>query len=198
MRKDATKMNINMPKLVHGLYAITDDYLTPANQIREAVEQALIGGAQLIQLRDKSHHKIYDGEIRLKLASDLLSLCKLYNKLLIINDDIELAKQIGAHGVHLGQSDTSIKDARSFLGNKTIIGSTCHNSLKLAQKAEQEGADYVAFGRFFPSKTKPGAQPAPISLLTEAKRTLSIPVVAIGGITQDNALKLIQQGNEDA
>ena len=112
----------------------------------------------------------------------------------MINDDTELAKACGAHGVHLGQSDGIISQARAFLGNQAIIGNTCHGSLELAQAGVGQGCDYVAFGAFFTSSTKPDASPAPISLLNEARSTLPVPVVAIGGINMDNADQVINAG----
>ncbi|MGA2655694.1 MAG: thiamine phosphate synthase, partial [Gammaproteobacteria bacterium] len=121
-------------------------------------------------------------------------LCNKYDALLLINDDIELAKICNADGVHLGQSDVALVKAREYLGENAIIGITCHDSLELAQKAVNEGADYISFGCFFPSKTKPQAKPAPLSVLTKAREQFKLPIVAIGGITQQNAQLLIQAG----
>ncbi|RDE18019.1 thiamine phosphate synthase [Motiliproteus coralliicola] len=173
-----------------GLYAITDSTLTPDSTLLDQVEQALRGGAMIVQYRDKSDQ----ADKRLRQATELAQLCRRYQRPLLINDDVQLALDSGADGVHLGQTDGSLEQARQRLGNDAIIGITCHDSLELAQQAQQGGADYVAFGAFFSSATKPDARPAPMSLLTEAKQQLSVPVVAIGGINRDNAGQLIEQG----
>ena len=147
-----------MRTTLSGLYGITDSVLMPTlDQMLIQVELSILGGARLIQYRDKSS----DSVKRQNEASALNNLCQSYNVALIINDDIELALSTGAAGVHLGQSDGELKEARDKLGNDAIIGITCHDSLTLAEKAEQQGADYVAFGAFFQSKTKPHAKPAP-------------------------------------
>lgn len=172
----------------HGLYVITDSQLL-AGRLLPAVEQALIGGAKLIQYRDKSA----DTAKRLHEAQQLKQLCQRYNVPLIINDDLALAAQLEV-GVHLGQQDGSIAFARQTLGTEAIIGATCHNSLHLAEQAAQEGASYLAFGAFYPSSTKPLAQAAELSTLTQAKRLFSLPIVAIGGITLDNAAPVIAAG----
>ncbi|MBN0989229.1 thiamine phosphate synthase [Amphritea pacifica] len=176
---------------LQGLYAITDSTLMPdTDNLLFQVEQALRGGARIIQYRDKST----DQTKRLQQALALVDLCNQYHRPLLINDDTELARACGAHGVHLGQSDGNISQAREYLGREAIIGSTCHSSLTLAQTACQQSADYVAFGAFFPSSTKPDATPAPITLLAEAGSTLPVPVVAIGGINMDNAGQVISAG----
>jgi len=180
-----------MRTALSGLYGITDSVLMPTlDQMLTQVELSILGGARLIQYRDKSSDPVK----RQNEASALNNLCQSYNVALIINDDIELALSTGAAGVHLGQSDGELKDARDRLGNDAIIGITCHDSLPLAEKAEQQGADYVAFGAFFPSKTKPNAKPAPLELMQLAKQKLTLPVVAIGGISVDNASKIIAAG----
>jgi thiamine-phosphate pyrophosphorylase len=170
-----------------GLYAITD---SSQEQLGHEVELALKGGASIIQYRDKSS----DGEQRLAQCEQLLYLCRRHSACLIINDDVELACAIGADGVHLGQDDLDITSAREQLGDQAIIGISCYNSLDLAIAAQEAGADYVAFGRFFPSSTKPQAVKAEIDLLQEAKRRLQLPIVAIGGITSENGAPLIAAG----
>lgn len=169
-------------KYCQGLYAVTDDQLL-AGRMLSAVEAALLGGCRILQYRSKQA----DTSHLHQEASALLALCQRYDANLIINDNVELAIAIGAHGVHLGQGDMPIATARSLLGSDAIIGITCHNSLALALEAQQAGANYVAFGRFFPSSTKQSASPADLSVLHDARQTLQIPVVAIGGITLDNA-----------
>ncbi|MEH6577441.1 MAG: thiamine phosphate synthase [Amphritea sp.] len=176
---------------LQGLYAITDSKLMPdTDSMLFQVEQALRGGARIIQYRDKST----ESDKRRQQCLALLDLCNQFNRPLLINDDIELAKLVGAHGVHLGQSDGVLAQAREYLGKHSIIGNTCHDSIELAQQACQQGCDYVAFGAFFTSSTKPDAKPAPLTLLTEARSTLPVPVVAIGGINMDNAEQVITAG----
>ncbi|MBV1915290.1 MAG: thiamine phosphate synthase [Pseudomonadales bacterium] len=173
---------------VSGLYAITPDN-RPMNQLLVETRAALEGGANLVQFRDKSS----DQKQRLKTANALIALCAEFDKPLIINDDIQLAAAVGAAGVHLGQQDCSISEARSLLGDDAIIGATCHDSIELARQAKQQGASYLAFGRFFSSTTKPDAPPASTDILTEAKK-LDLPIVAIGGITHLNAGQLLRHG----
>ena len=112
----------------------------------------------------------------------------------MINDDLEFCAEIGAQGVHLGQRDGDCRSARAQLGPDAIIGITCHDSLTLAQTAASDGADYVAFGSFFPSVTKPEATPAALDTLSKACKQLNIPLVAIGGINADNGGSLIEAG----
>lgn len=174
-----------------GLYGITDAELMPSTEIMlKKVELSIKGGARIIQYRDKSS----DLKKRVEQASTLNKLCRQYNIPLLINDDAGLAAGIGAAGVHLGQSDGAVCEAREMLGEEAIIGVTCHDSLALAELAFKEGANYIAFGAFFPSKTKPHAQPAPLSLLQQAKEKVDLPIVAIGGISVDNAAQIIDAG----
>ena len=175
--------------ILPGLYVITDQVLLPGHKLLTGVESALAGGAVLVQYRDKTSTEVE----RLRHAQDLASLCQHYQVPLLINDDPILAKRVRAQGAHLGQQDGSLTAARQLLGPDAIIGATCHGELALAERARQEGADYLAFGRFFNSSTKPGAPGAEPSVLTAA-RALSKPVTAIGGITLDNGADLIRAG----
>lgn len=175
---------------LRGLYAITNETLMPEENFSHKAELALLGGARLIQYRDKTN----DHEKRLSQANTLKKLCHQYNCALIINDDIELVKQVRAHGVHLGKDDVSIKDARQQLGPDAIIGVSCYDQLELALQAENTGADYVAFGAFFASPTKPQAAPASLELLKTASQQLHTPICGIGGITLENADTLIKHG----
>ncbi|WP_339490182.1 thiamine phosphate synthase [Pseudomonas sp. EL_65y_Pfl2_R95] len=174
---------------LRGLYAITDSQLLAGGKLLPYVEAALKGGATLLQYRDKSN----DEARRLREAEALRELCDRYGAALIINDDAELAARLGV-GLHLGQSDGSLAVARALLGRKAIIGGTCHAELDLAQSAASEGASYIAFGRFFNSNTKPGAPAATVELLHQAKSRFNLPIVAIGGITLENAPQLIAAG----
>lgn len=177
-----------MNKKLKGLYAITDATLMGDNLL-SMTEQAIRGGISLLQYRNKAAPMAQQEQEALKIST----LCKKNNVLFLINDNIELAIKVNADGVHLGQSDTNVQQAREQLGDK-IIGITCHNDIQLAQLAQQQGADYVAFGRFYSSQTKPSASPAELSILSEAKKSLTIPIAAIGGITVETAAILLNQG----
>jgi thiamine-phosphate pyrophosphorylase len=175
--------------VIKGLYAVTDEHLTP-DRLLDKTAQAIRGGATIVQYRNKSS----DRQQHIHEARALLSLCRQLHVPLIVNDDVMLAKSEGADGVHLGKHDESIRQARAELGKQAIIGVSCYNDLQCAITAQEMGADYVAFGSFFPSPTKPDAVTAPLELLQQAKNTLDIPVVAIGGITPHNAPTLIDAG----
>ena len=180
-----------MTERLRGLYAVTSAALCrePA-RLAAAVAAALGGGARLIQYRDKDSA----AATRTAIARELLVLCRARGARLIINDDAALAAAIGADGVHLGASDLPLRDARRRLGDAAIIGVSCSNRLERAVAAQDQGASYVAFGRFFPSRTKPEAPGAELSLLQQARRTLRIPLCAIGGITPDHAPAVIAAG----
>jgi len=172
---------------IRGLYAITDPSLIPAGRLLVACEAALRGGARLLQYRDKPASP----SERRQRAASLRDLCRDHGAALLINDDPQLAADIGARGVHIGQSDGAIQRARQLLGPDAIIGITCHGNPELAKDAAEAGANYAAFGRFFPSHTKPGAPQAELSILSTP---LTLPKVAIGGVTPDNAPALIAAG----
>ncbi len=177
-----------------GLYAITDEQLMTEQCFAQKAEAALQGGVKIIQYRDKSD----DAKKRFQQASLLSSLCKQYQAICIINDDIELAKSVNAHGVHLGKDDASISNARQLLGENAIIGISCYNNIELAITAEKNAASYVAFGAMFSSPTKPDAIGAGPEIISTAKQQLATPVCAIGGITDKNIKQLIQQGTDMA
>lgn len=176
---------------VHGLYAIADAALLASRDLDNAVTLALRGGASLLQYRNKGKEA---APRRQEEAKALLQICRQHQVPLIINDDIVLASEIGADGVHLGRDDPPVAAARQLLGIDAIIGVSCYNQLKRAIAAEQAGADYVAFGRCFPSATKPEAVHAPLWLLREARKRLNLPIVAIGGITLENTPQVISAG----
>jgi thiamine-phosphate pyrophosphorylase len=174
-----------------GLYIITDDSL-PDQTIIATTKIALSAGANAVQFRHKPTTSQQSAPQA--LAKQLLILCHQHQVPLIINDDPEFALQIGADGVHLGKDDVDIKRARKQLGKQAIIGVSCYNSLELALTAQSQGADYVAFGRFFSSTSKPYATPADVNLLSTARSKINLPIVAIGGITPENAGQLITAG----
>lgn len=171
-----------------GLYVITRDPSMGRWILVEEVRAALAGGAVAVQYRAK------DGRRSKEEASALLNVCRAFAAPLIVNDDVALAAEIGADGVHLGREDGDLLMARRYLGPQAIIGISCYDDLDRARQAQQAGASYVAFGRFFPSKTKPHAPCADLGTLTAAKSEIQVPIVAIGGITQENGGQLIGAG----
>ncbi|MEW6690544.1 MAG: thiamine phosphate synthase [Pseudomonadota bacterium] len=168
---------------LHGLYAITPDRVEAAR-----VARAIEGGITALQYRDKTATP----ESMLRRAKELVALCRRKNVLFIVNDDVELAIACEADGVHLGRDDGEIAAARKKMKRK-LLGVSCYDSLAAARDAAAAGADYVAFGSVFPSPTKPGARRAPLSLFGEA-RALGVPLVAIGGVTLENAPQLLAAG----
>lgn len=175
-----------MQEKLKGLYAITDPELLQQDRLLKGVQDALEGGAKLIQYRDKQASAIE----RLRNCQSLLSLCNEFESAFIVNDDLELCLRIGAHGVHLGKQDGDVQAARLRLDAGQILGVTCHNDHQYAQRMAEIGVDYCAFGRIFPSHTKPNA---PACELTQLKQLSNIPcaTVAIGGITVDNAPQVL-------
>lgn len=171
-----------------GLYAITQTENKSPEAIIGEVAAAIKGGAVVVQYRDKNP---VDAPF---VARELVKICHQHNVPLLINDDIELAALAGADGVHLGREDGAIAQARKRLGNEAIIGVSCYNFVEQAVAAQAQGATYAAFGRFFPSSSKPLAAPAQIETLRQAKRELAIPIVAIGGILPDNGAQLLAAG----
>lgn len=177
---------MNLPQ--SGLYAITKTTNKTSEQVIADVNQALDAGISILQYRDK--HPIN----AVYLAGALKELCHAHNIPLIINDDVDLAKRIGANGVHIGKDDGQLSYAREQLGHKAIIGISCYDSVELAIQAQQLSADYVAFGRFFPSSSKPLAAAAHVDTLQLAKTCIHVPIVAIGGILPTNGADLLEAG----
>jgi thiamine-phosphate pyrophosphorylase len=169
---------------LRGLYAITPDQ-TERAMLRRQVAQALEGGIAMLQYRRKGAQDA--GEAR-----ELATLCRRRGVPFIVNDDLALALACGADGLHLGREDGDLAVARVKLVGK-VLGVSCYDSLDAARAAVAAGADYVAFGSVFASPTKPGAVRAPLSLFAQA-RSLGVPLVAIGGITLENAAQLLQAG----
>ncbi|MBL4712073.1 MAG: thiamine phosphate synthase [Gammaproteobacteria bacterium] len=184
-----TPRSVHKDKL-HGLYVITDENLISEDNFENAIESALRGGARIIQYRDKSGNL----EKRHKQARALHALCQKYQATSIINDDIELAKAVNADGVHLGKNDADLSSARQTLGNDAIIGVSCYNDISLALHAEENQADYIAFGAIFSSSTKPDAVVAGLGIIAKARQQLNLPICTIGGITEKNIQQVIQRG----
>ena len=181
---------MNKTHRILGVYAITDPIAGEGKELLEHVQQALEGGVRVLQYRDKSAQS----HRQLTECRALLEMCNAHQATFIINDDVELAAAVGAHGIHIGKNDAALAKARQQLGPDAIIGVSCYNQLPLAISAAEAGADYVAFGRFFASRTKPDAIQAELEILTQAKAELSLPVVAIGGISPENGSQLIEHG----
>lgn len=174
-----------------GVYAITDSTLvTRLGGLTAAVESTLRGGAVAIQYRDKGA----DRARRLGEARALRSLCHAYAVPLIVNDDVDLAREILADGVHVGNDDLSVGETRNLLGADAIVGVSCYDLPERALQAASEGASYVAFGSFFPSPSKPAAARVTVECLASVRSRIGIPVVAIGGITAANAAPVVAAG----
>lgn len=171
------------------LYAVTDRAWTGRQTLYEQIEAALRGGITCLQLREKN----LDDESIIKEALEIKDLCRSYGVPLIINDSPYIAVKAGADGVHIGQKDMSLCQARETVGKNMIIGVTAA-SPELAVKAEKEGADYIGSGAVFGSTTKSDAKPLSHDVLREICSSVSIPVVAIGGINRDNITKLSGTG----
>jgi len=188
--KTATMPTDRTKAAIRGLYAIADrSYLADA-EFEPAVRAALEGGARVVQYRDKQANMAQ----RETIAHALNRLCQGASVPFLVNDDVVLATAVGAAGVHIGRDDPDVAAARHALGKAALIGVSCYNDLERARQAQSAGADYVAFGRFFPSRTKPRAVQATTGLLKAARAELRIPIVAIGGITPDNGASLIEAG----
>ena len=172
---------------LQGLYLITneDDFIV----LRPKLEAALQAGIALLQYRRKKTPKLQQEQE----ARDILALCNQYHVPLIINDDLTLAEKLSC-GLHLGQGDGSLIDARARLGINAIIGRTCHASLELAKQAADDGASYLAFGAVFPSTTKPKAQLVSLEVLAAAAKQFDLPICAIGGLTPENAENIKASG----
>ncbi|HUJ87914.1 MAG TPA: thiamine phosphate synthase [Burkholderiales bacterium] len=174
-----------------GLYAITPDAVD-SHILIERVRAAMKGGAPNGWAAVQYRNKLAGAEQRAAEARALASLCAGYGVPLIVNDDVELALAVGAEGAHLGSNDGDMVAARARLGTR-LLGTSCYDRLDVARRAVAAGTDYVAFGSVFPSPTKPGAVRAPLALFAHA-RALGVPLVAIGGITLENAAEVVRAG----
>jgi thiamine-phosphate pyrophosphorylase len=180
-----------MKRMLKGLYVITDKKLIPRDRFADTVEEAIRGGASVVQLREKDTP---EDEV-IGIGKTLLGLTRKYGVPLIINDSAELARVIGADGVHLGEDDPMVAHAREVLGRDKIIGVSCYGKIERGINAERDGADYVAFGTPFFTPTKPERTPTSFDVLKEAvSRIKSIPIFAIGGITPENAESVLETG----
>jgi thiamine-phosphate pyrophosphorylase len=179
---------IASPRL-RGLYAVTPDEADTARLVA-LVRDAVAGGVGAVQYRNKTT----DAALRRTQVEALLGVTRPARVALIVNDDLELAVAGGADGVHLGASDGDLATARRRLPERALLGASCYDRLPLAEAAAAAGVDYVAFGSVFPSPTKPGAVRAPLALLGQARATLAVAIVAIGGITVENAGAAVAAG----
>jgi len=184
----ATDDRIARAMRLAGLYAVTPDEDDTGVLVAKCAA-AIDGGARAIQYR----HKTASAALREAQARAVVALCRERGALSIVNDDAALAARVGADGVHVGDEDGGIASARAIVGPERIVGVSCYNALPRAVDAVEEGADYVAFGSFFASGTKPNARRAELDLVPRA-RALGVPVVAIGGIDADNARELVDAG----
>jgi thiamine-phosphate pyrophosphorylase len=178
-----------MTRKISGLYAVTPDR-AETDELARQVEAAVRGGARFVQYRNKSAPP----SLRLSQATRVAVVCAGAGARMIVNDDARIARDAGADGVHLGRGDGTVDGARRLLGPDKLIGVSCYNELERAREAVEQGADYIAFGSFFASFTKPGAVRATLDLLHQAKHELLAPVVAIGGIDANNAGVLVRAG----
>lgn len=174
---------------MRGLYAITPDEPDTARLLTQA-EAALAGGCRFLQYRDKRSQP----EECLQRARALADLCRRQGAAFIVNDDIGLAREVGAAGVHLGRGDGSLAEARAVLGPAALLGASCYADFEAARRAVAAGADYVAFGAVYPSPTKPAAARAPIELFARCRAEIDVSICAIGGISLANASPLIAAG----
>ena len=184
-----TNWNMRDSFIIKGLYAITPD-MADSNSLLLKTQLAIEGGAFMVQYRSK----IQDRDVKIQQCAAILRLCREYKIPCIVNDDVDMCRVLEADGVHLGKKDDNIAEVRSILGEDAIIGSSCYDQLNRAKLAQKEGASYVAFGAMFETSTKPNAPRATLELLREAKSQIQIPIVAIGGITVNNAHDVIKTG----
>lgn len=178
-----------MKRKFAGLYAITPD--EPRTEILVGkAGQALRGGAFVLQYRNKTA----GSDLRREQGRALAALCRAAGAAFIVNDDLALALELDADGAHLGAADGDLAEARKRLPTGKLLGASCYNRIELAEAAVRAGVDYLAFGSVFGSDTKPGAVRAPLAIFAEARRSIALPLVAIGGITLENAPQVFAAG----
>jgi len=174
-----------------GLYLVTPDW-DDTQKLLEISEQGLQGGAALLQYR----HKTADAQLRLRQATELQALCRRYNRPFIINDHVDLCIALDADGIHVGGTDASVAQVRAAVGADKIVGASCYGDLQLARTAQQQGASYVAFGGFYPSRIKKYPVTTPHTIVHQAKLEIPLPNVVIGGMTLENCQPLVAQGTD--
>lgn len=175
-----------MHKQLKGLYAITDEVLTPDSTVVQQAHKALEAGVKILQYRNKTASDAAVTEV----CRNLQTLCRKHNALFIVDDRPYLAAELGLDGLHIGKDDMPLAQAREVFA-RGIIGVSCYGSVKKALQAQEEGADYVAFGSFFPSPTKPHSGIVNKNVISKAKEALEIPVCVIGGINQENIEQIL-------
>ncbi|EGF30518.1 Thiamin-phosphate pyrophosphorylase [Oxalobacteraceae bacterium IMCC9480] len=174
---------------MNGLYLVTPDW-DDTERLLHVTEQALLGGAALVQYR----HKTATAAQRLEQATALLALCRRHARPLIINDHADLCIALDADGLHVGGTDASVAQMRALLGPDKLIGASCYGDLQLALSAQRSGASYIAFGGFYPSRVKQYPVTTAPDILAQARAVIDLPVVVIGGMTVDNARPLVALG----
>lgn len=176
---------------LRGLYIVTPDWDDTAHLLA-VTEQALLGGAAIVQYR----HKTADMELRQQQATALLALCRRFGKPFIVNDHLDLCMEIDADGLHVGGTDISVAEARAQIGADKILGASCYGDMQLARTAVATGASYIAFGGFYPSRIKQYAVTTPADIVSDAGKEFDLPRVVIGGMTLQNCQSLIANGAE--
>ncbi len=172
-----------------GLYLVTPDW-DDTDKLVAASEQAIAGGATLLQYR----HKTASDALRAEQAAALLALCRRLNVPLVINDHVQLCEQLDADGIHVGGTDASVAEVRARVGRDKIVGASCYGDLQLARHAAAAGASYVAFGGFYPSRVKKYEVSTPPDIITRALAELAVPLCVIGGMTVENSRPLVSLG----
>lgn len=174
---------------LHGLYIVTPDW-DDTDKLLAVTEQALIGGAAVLQYR----HKTASPALRRQQATGLLTLARQYQRPFIINDYVDLVLELDADGIHVGGTDESVAAIRAKVGPGKIVGSSCYGSMELAHASHQAGASYVAFGGFYPSRVKKYPVTTPPAIIAQSKLEIPLPNCVIGGMTPENSVPLIAQG----
>jgi thiamine-phosphate pyrophosphorylase len=178
-----------MSMTLQGLYLVTPDW-DDTGSLLAVTGKALEAGAALVQYRNKTAVP----ELRREQAAALLDLCRRHGKQLVINDHLDLCRELDADGVHLGGADAPVAAARAALGPDKIVGASCYGQLALAHAAQDAGASYVAFGGFYPSKVKVYEASTPLHIVAQARTGIRVPAVVIGGMTAANARPLVGLG----
>ncbi len=174
---------------MNGLYLVTPDW-DDTDKMLAATEQAILGGATLVQYR----HKTAGEDLRREQAGALLKLCREHGRPFIINDHVELCMALDADGVHVGGTDEAVSQVRARVGASKIVGASCYGRLQLAKDAAAAGASYVAFGGFYPSRVKKYEVSTPPTIVSDALQSVNVPLCVIGGMTVANAKPLVDLG----